>query len=304
MELLFSRLQYAHQFLGGARQASSAAGDQINVARQIQALYPDFFHPAALEFPGDAHARDDGDAHAHLDEALDALDGRHFDGHVEGGAVAGEKFDDAAAEGRFDNVGDEILVAELVYFHLAALGQGMLGGHDQGQLVLEDFGCLQLGIARDKRDGAQVEAIIQHFVGNIAGKHAVDANLHAGMKLTEFPEGGEQGMDGAFVDAEGKLAAADFLQFGQALFDFVAQIDEAVGVIAQEGTRVGQADGARAADKEGLAEVVFELADGQADGGLGAKEALRGTGKAALARDGQEYLEFAQVHGVPAKTAL
>ena len=70
-----------------------------------------------LDFPGDAHAGHDGDAHTHLHEALDAFDGGHFHGHVEGAAMAREEFDYLASEGRFDDVGDEIFLAGSASFY-------------------------------------------------------------------------------------------------------------------------------------------------------------------------------------------
>src|SRR5579863_5323684 len=128
---------------------------------------------------------------------------------------------------------------------------------------------------------------------NIAGKHTVNANQHAGVEFAELSKGREQGVDGAFVDAEGKFAAIEAGELGEAFFYFVAKVDEALGVVAQERAGVGEADRARAADKERLAEAVFELANCQADGGLGAVEAFGGAGEAAFARYGEKDLQFA-----------
>src|SRR5260221_13152463 len=79
-----------------------------------------------------AHARDDGYAHAHLHETFDAFDGGHFDGHIEGGAISGKEFDDAAAKRRFDAMGDEIFLAELGDIDFTFFCEGVLGRHDQG----------------------------------------------------------------------------------------------------------------------------------------------------------------------------
>src|SRR5579883_2221706 len=72
------------------RQAGASPGNQIDMTGHIELADFDFLHPAVLNFPLDAHARNDGHAHAHLDEALDAFDGGHFNGHIEGGAMAGK----------------------------------------------------------------------------------------------------------------------------------------------------------------------------------------------------------------------
>jgi len=101
----------------------------------------------------------------------------------------------------------------------------------------------------------------------------------------EFAERGERrkkGVDGAFINAEREFTALEAFEFAEAFFDLVAEIDEALGVVAEKRAGVGQADGTGAADKERLAKRVLELADGQANGRLGAIKALRRAGEAAL----------------------
>jgi hypothetical protein len=102
----------------------------------------------------------------------------------------------------------------------------------------------------------------------------VNADLDAGMQLTELRERREKSVDGAFVDSERKLAALEAFEFGKAFLDFVAEIDEALGVIPQESSGVREADGAGSSDKERLAERVLQLANGQTDGWLSAIKAL------------------------------
>ena len=234
-------------------EAGAAAVNEIDVAGEIEAADLHFLHPAVVNFPGNAHAGDDGDADAHLDEALDAFNGGHFNGHIEGGAIAREEFDDAAAERRFDDVGDEILVAKFADFDFAALGERMLWGNDEGELVLENFNGLKLLFARDEGDGAEIEAVVEDFVGNIAGKQAMHADLDAGMGFAEIGQSGKQGVDGAFVDAEGEFAALEGFEIGKALFDFVAEVDEALGVFAEHGACIGETDGTGAANEKRLA---------------------------------------------------
>lgn len=85
-------------------------------------------------------------------------------------------------------------------------------------------------------------------------------------------------------------------EFAEAFLDFVAKVDEALGVVFKEGASIGEADGTSAADEKGLAERVFELANGEADGGLGAKEAFGGTREAAFLGDHQKDLKFREIH--------
>src|ERR1700726_3374117 len=103
----------AHEFGGGVRKACAASDNEIDVGWNVELLHFFFFHPAVFNFPLHAHARHDGYAHAHLHEALDAFDGGHLDGHVELSVIAGEKFNDAAAERRFDDVRDEHSAAQV-----------------------------------------------------------------------------------------------------------------------------------------------------------------------------------------------
>src|SRR5207245_7827467 len=117
--------------LGGREgEAGAAAGNEIDVARNIELANFQFFHPAVFDFPKNAHARNDSHAHAHLHEALDAFDGGHFDGHVERGTMAREEFDDAAAEGRFDAVGDESFFSEIGDVDFAFFRQDMFRRDD------------------------------------------------------------------------------------------------------------------------------------------------------------------------------
>lgn len=176
----------AHQLGCGMWQASAAPGDKIDVARHVELPHSHFFHPAMCDFPQHTHARHNRHAHAHLHKALDAFDGRHFDRHVKSGAIAGEEFDDAAAERGFDDVGDESFIAKLSDIDFAFLGQSMLGRNDQGELIFQNLGGLELGVARHEGNGTEVQAIIKHFMRNIAREHAVDAHLHAGMLFAKL----------------------------------------------------------------------------------------------------------------------
>ena len=99
-------------------------------------------------------------------------------------------------------------------------------------------------------------------------------------------------MNGAFIDAQGKLAALQTFQLAQTLLDLVAEIQETLGVFAQQDAGVRKANGAGAADEERLAEGVLEFTDAEADSGLSAVQALGGAGKAAFASDGQKDLQL------------
>src|SRR6267142_4039682 len=151
--------EQAEKFGGGVGQSGAAAGDQIDVAGQIELADFYFFHPAVIDFPSDAHARHDGYAHAHLHEALDAFDGGHFDGHVQSGAIAAEKLDDPAPKGRFDAVADKIFVCQIADVDFFAFGERVFWRDYQREFVFQNFHGLQLGFARDEGDGTEIQAV-------------------------------------------------------------------------------------------------------------------------------------------------
>jgi len=120
----------------------------------------------------------------------------------------------------------------------------------------------------------------------------VDADLHAGMCFAKASQDREQGVDRAFVGAEGELAALEAFKFEEALLDLVAEIEKTFGVFAEKGAGIGETHGPGAADKERLLQGLFELADGEADGRLGAIEAFGSAAEASFLGYGQKNLQF------------
>ena len=273
-------------------ETGAAARDDVQVPGHVELTNLDFLQSAMFDLPIHAHAGNDRDAHAHLNEALNTLDGRHFHRHVERRTMTRKKLDNATPEGGFDDMGDEVLFAELFDFDFPLFSQGMLRRNDEGEFVFENLCGQQLRIARDKGNGTQVEAVIDDLVGNVAGEHAMEPDLDPGVGLPEACKGWEQGVDGAFIDAERELTALEAFEFHQALLDLVAEIQEAFGVFAEECTGIGKADGAGATYEKGLAERVLEFADSEADSGLGAVEAFGRPGEAAFTSNGQKDLQF------------
>src|SRR6201999_1173801 len=112
-----------------------------------------------------------------------------------------EKLDDAAAIWRLDDVSDEGFLAQVFDVHFALLGERMLQRNDEREFVLQYFGRLQLWLAWDERNRANVETIVEHFVGNVARKHPVHANLDAGGSRAECGQRGQQRVNRTFVDS-------------------------------------------------------------------------------------------------------
>src|SRR5215469_3716010 len=91
-------------------------------------------------------------------------------------------------------------------------------------------------------------------------------------------------MDCTFVYAQRNLAALKFAQLLDSLSDFLAQVQHSVRVFGKQHAGVGECSSAGAAHEERLAHPLFQLADGDADGGLCAVQLFCRTRKTALAR--------------------
>src|SRR2546430_8192547 len=74
------------------------------------------------------------------------------------------------------------------------------------------------------------------------------------MQFAKFGKGGKKGVNGAFVDTERKFTAVEALEFVESLFDFVAEVDETLGVISEKCAGIGQAHRASATNEERLTE--------------------------------------------------
>jgi len=138
-------------------------------------------------------ARYDRHAHTHLHEALDAFNRRHLDGMLERRAVSRQnssitrrrKGDSTMCAMKFSPPSSATSTITL------SSSPGVcLGGYNQRQLILQYFRCQQLRVARHKGNRAEVQTVVQNFVWNIAGKHAVHAHLYAGVLFRNLASAG------------------------------------------------------------------------------------------------------------------
>src|SRR6266446_1744321 len=125
---------------------------------------------------------------------------------------------------------------------------------------------------------------------DIPGKHAVHPHLHSRMQLAKFRQSWKQCVDRTLIHAEREFTALQPFQLAETLLHFIAQIDQPLGVVLEQGSRIGEANRPRPADEERLTQPVLQLANGQTDGRLLAIETLRRPREAALLRDHQKYL--------------
>jgi hypothetical protein len=287
--------QFEHCF-GGVGERLAAPVEQIQIAGHVQLANLDLDQQALFDLPAHAHARHDRHADIHLHEALDAFDGGELDAHVQRDVMLGEELNDALAKRRFHDVGNKAFLTQFGELGAAALREAMFGRNDQGKLIAKDFYRGELRLLGDERRDAEIQAIVQQFRGDIAGKRAAHGQMDLRIKPAIAGQDGQQRVDGAFVDAKGKFAATTGAEVVDGAADFIAQVQNTFGITDQEPAGVGKLAGAGAAGEEGFADFVFQLADGDADGGLGTVELLGGAGEAALAGDGEEDVEFGEVH--------
>src|SRR5579864_3699843 len=103
----------------------------------------------------------------------------------------------------------------------------MFGRNDQGEFVAKDFDGGELWLLGYERGDAEVQAIVQQFGGDVAGKRAAHGQMDLRIKLAIAGQHGQQGVDGAFVDAEGEFAASAAAEVVHSAADFVAEIEDA-----------------------------------------------------------------------------
>ncbi len=161
---------------------------------------------------------------------------------------------------------------------------------DQSEGVAVKFYCCQFPLLRQVGNHSDIQLMIQHLARNVARKYAMDANLDSGVCLPVAVESRKQGMDRAFVHADGHLAALEAAQFLHALADLLAEIEHAVGILEEQHAGIRQGPRAGSLHEERLAHPVLELAHGYTHRRLCAIELFRRAGKAAFVRHRLKYL--------------
>ena len=97
----------------------------------------------------------------------------------------------------------------------------------------------------------------------------------------------------------GTVSVGQFAKFRERLGGLGAEVDQLLGVLVQDLAGIGENSFARGAVEQGFAELVFELADGLADGRLGAEKLVGSAGEPALASYGKEDFQLRKLHRCP-----
>ena len=218
----------------GVGGGGAGAMDQPETAGDFQLGDSDLDQFAAGEFGLNGEAGDERDAVAAGDEALDSFEAGELDGHIEGGLMASEGFDDALAQRRGDGVGDEGLRAEFADGDLLLFGQGMFGVDDEGDRVGVDGDGVEAGVLGTEGEDAELDGAFEKLVGNLAGKRALDRYTDVGVIATEGVEHREEPEAGVFVGGEREAAALKGAELFEGGDGFGAETQQPFRVAAQE----------------------------------------------------------------------
>jgi hypothetical protein len=170
--------------------------------------------------------------------------------------------------------------------------------HDERQLIAvhDDRGKRIVG--RLIRHDAKVRAVIAHVSRNPAGERPTHRHTHRGVATAELLQQRQHIETGQFVGRDDQLTAAqvgDVRHGGQRL---LFEVEQAVCVFEQDLAGVRQFTAPTGALEERLTDRVFETTDDLADRGLRAVKGFRCLRKPTLTHNGDEGLQFEQVHGV------
>ena len=172
----------------------------------------------------------------------------------------------------------------------------MLRRNDEHEFVEIYDHRMQAGFLRLVGEHAELRAVAQHVVGNVAAQRALHLDLDHGMQAAELGQQRQQVEHGEFVGRDDQLAFLQFAQFSQRFGGLAAQVDQLFGVFEENLAGVGEDALARRSVEKSFAEFVLELADGLAYRRLGAEEFFGGAGEAVLAGDRQKYFKLRKFH--------
>src|ERR1700730_8995672 len=279
------------QLLRGRGERTVLPVHEIELPDDAHLPEPHVVQDSSLDLPLDAHARHNRHSLLHLDEELNAFNGRQLDVHPQRNTVAREHLHDAQPVRRFHDVADKVFISKFADIYFSALRQTMARPYNQSQRVTIKLDSRELALLRQVGNHAHVELVVQHFARHVAREHAMNSDVNSRGKLSIAVKRREQRVNRALVDPERNLSALEPAQFLHAFADFFAEIQHAVGVFEQKRAGIGQRLRAGAANEERLPYPVRELAHRDADRGLRTIELLGGTREAALPHDGLKHLQ-------------
>ncbi len=281
------------------RQAGLSAMNDANATLDGELRNGDPNQTAARELGSDTEARHQGDAAAHLNEALDGLERGEFDAHVQRGFVLFEGLHDLLPERRGDGMRDEAAGAQIADRDGTGASEGVTGIDDKGEFVAVDDGRAELWVVWSEREKAELDGMKENIVWNAAGEGSLDGDFDAPVLLAEIGEQRQQIEAGVLVGGNVEAAGVQSAELADGGCGLGAEIEHFEGVFAEDFTRGGEGCIARTAFKEDLAKFCFEFGDGLTYRRLCAMQAGGGAGEAAFLGHREKGFHLCQIHGEP-----
>ena len=251
-----------------------------------------------------AGPRYDGDAGAGLHDHFHGFDVVGDREDVRADAEIGEQreHDLAVADRQFahhDRFGDQLAHID----RFAAAGQGMLGRHDQhhlgcGQALEHQAGGNAIRIGFDGDAG--IEPFLVQVIEDRFGRRGQNLQPNArqdGFEFAEQPR--HENLRHARTHADGQRIGRRAAQPPGGVGEAHDVADDALGLVEESAAALGHLDAARRAAEQRKPDLVFQLLDLFADGGLGNIKTDGCVGEAALLRHGEGVSDLAKVHVWP-----
>jgi len=219
--------------LDSTREAPVAAVNEGELTPKVDAFDGKKLHFSGLDLIAGKAFADDGDANVCGDESFDHADARKFHGNLQAGTVRTEKFVKhlAGVAGAWK---DQRSGSNFFERDVRALRERVLGADHKSQAVAIDDVHFEIGGFHGEGNDAEIERAVFQALQNFVTEITVDADVDEGIATLEFGQYvGEQIEASGFVGAEHDGALYDAATVGDDLHGFIAQAQEAFGVVEE-----------------------------------------------------------------------
>ena len=172
----------------------------------------------------------------------------------------------------------------------------MLRADQHHQLVLAERQGLQPLLARGEGEHAEVERAAEHLARDLPRVHAPHLDLRVRVLAPEPLDDGQQDVHGALVGADEHASAPQVLELADGARRLVLEPRQPLRVVEQDLARLGELAALGGTVEQPLVQLFLEPLDRLAHRRLRAVQPRGGAREAALGRDGDEYLQLAEVH--------
>src|SRR6185503_15185133 len=253
---------------------------------------------ATRRFLLNAHSRNERHAQIHSHEFLDRLDGSDFSRDVQRRLEPSEHVDHFLPGRRVNVMGDEGFSAQFPDVNSRTGCEAMLRADDQGQLVPHDQGAFQVAVIGKERQDRKVEVALTKFIRKSRRHLTKHFDLDLGVLFPKSEDQpGKQVKACALVGPDAYSAALQAVQLQERRERFVPEVQQPFGVVVEHIARIGQHIGIAIGPVEQRgADLLFELTQRHAQGGLSAKDALGRLVKVPFLDHRDKHFELHQFH--------